>query len=239
MTFRPPLVGITCGTSSVEGETPRYGTNQAYVRAIAAAGGIPVLLVPGSAGRAGKVIDRLGGLLLPGGADVDPALYGAVPSSTVERVDKARDEVELDLVSAARHVGVPIFGICRGMQVINVAFGGTLYQDIPTERAGALRHATPRVLGRAHLEHDVQVAPGSWLAETAGATELMVNSLHHQAVREVGEGLIVTATSEDGLVEGLETADRGTVCVQCHPEELQDLAWARDLFRSFVASAAG
>jgi putative glutamine amidotransferase len=147
--------------------------------------------------------------------------------------------MELEYISEARRRGLPVFGICRGMQMINVVFGGTLYQDLPTGLPGALRHSTPADLGRSHLEHDVQLRAGSWFAEAARATALMVNSLHHQAVREIGEGLMVTATSEDGVVEGLETEDRQTVSVQCHCEELLQSAWARSLFESFVATATG
>lgn len=134
---------------------------------------------------------------------------------------------------------MPTFGICRGMQMINVVCGGTLYQDLPSELPGSLRHSSPSELGRSHLEHDVQINPRSWFAEVAGGTGLVVNSLHHQAVKDIGSGLVVTATSEDGVVEGLETEDRQMVSVQCHSEELLEFAWARSLFESFVAAAAG
>jgi putative glutamine amidotransferase len=184
-------------------------------------------------------MDRLDGLLVPGGADIDPSLFGAARSAEVTYTDPARDSLESEFISEARRRGLPVFGICRGMQMINVVFGGTLYQDLPTEVEGSLRHSTPRDMGRAHLEHDVQISPGSWFAEVAGATSLMVNSLHHQAVREVGSGLLVTATSEDGVIEGLETEDRRAVSVQCHAEELLHLPWSRGLFESFIAAAAG
>jgi putative glutamine amidotransferase len=239
VTTRVPLVGITCGTSSLAGQTPRYGANQAYAAAVSAAGGIPVLLVPGSADRSAEILDRLDGLLIPGGADVEPDFYGSERSETVDFTDPARDLLEVEIIRAARRRGLPVFGICRGLQAVNVAFGGTLYQDIPTDLPAALRHQSPAELGRGHLEHDILVEPGSWFADAAGSTSLMVNSLHHQAVREVGEALLVTARSEDGVVEGLETADRQTVAVQCHPEEILDAPWARSLFERFVSVAAG
>jgi putative glutamine amidotransferase len=237
MSARSPVIGITCGATSLDGQTPRYGTNQAYVSAIAETGGVPLLLVPWAAGRAAPGLDRLDGLLVPGGADIDPSFYRASRSEQVVYTDPARDALELECISEARRRGMPVFGICRGMQMINVAFGGSLYQDLPTELPGALRHSSPPELGRSHLEHDVQVSAGSWFAEAAGATAVMVNSLHHQAVKDIGEGLVVTAISEDGVVEGLETEDRQTVSVQCHCEELRHLAWARSLFESFVAAA--
>jgi putative glutamine amidotransferase len=239
MSPRSPVIGITCGTSSLEGQSLRYGTNQAYAAAIAEAGGIPLLLVPGAAGRAAPILDRLDGLLVPGGADVDPSFYREVRTDQIEYTDPARDALEWECISEARRRGLPVFGICRGMQMINVVFGGTLYQDIPVELPDALRHCSPRELGRSHLEHDVQVSAGSWFSEAAGATALTVNSLHHQAVKEIGEGLVVTAMSEDGVVEGLETEDRQTVSVQCHSEELRHLAWAHKLFESFVVAAGG
>lgn len=233
-----PLIGITSGTTSLEGQTPRLGTNQAYVNAIWEAGGLPILLVPGRTGRAPAVMDRLDGLLVPGGADIDPSIYGAARSAQVTYTDPARDSLEAEFIGEARRRRLPVFGICRGMQMINVVFGGTLYQDLPTERDGSLRHCTPSDMGRAHLEHDVQISPGSWFAAAAGASSLMVNSLHHQGVRDIGGGLLVTATSEDGVIEGLETEDRQTVSVQCHSEELLHLRWARGLFETFIATAA-
>ena len=239
MSVSVPIIGVTCGTTSFEGQTPRFGTNQAYLTAISVAGGIPILLTPAAIENASQVLDRVDGLLLPGGADIDPSFFGASRSAQAEYTDPARDALELECLAQAQRRGMPVFGICRGMQMINVALGGTLIQDIPSEVPLALRHSSPTELGRSHLEHDIQVTPDSWFAETSGATALVVNSLHHQAVGSVAAGLLVTATSEDGIIEGLETEDRRTVSVQCHCEELLELDWARALFEAFVASAAG
>ena len=135
---------------------------------------------------------------------------------------------------------LPVFGVCRGQQVVNVALGGTLYQDLADDGATAFPHATPAERGRDHLAHSIEVTPGSHLRDALGADRREVNSFHHQAVRRVAPGLLVTAVSpDDGIVEGLESPDGLVLCVQCHPEELTTAhAWARGLFRAFVLIAA-
>jgi len=234
---RRPVIGITCGTSSKRGQTERYGLNQVYVQSVADAGGAPVLVPPMERTEAVTLLQRLDGLLVPGGADIHPSFYGQRPGAHLEETDKARDSLEMVLIRSATRRCIPVFAICRGMQMLNVAFGGTLYQDIKTETGSKVRHNTPKSWGRDRLAHSVDIEPDSWFAETTHARHLDVNSLHHQAVRDIGRGLRVTATSPDGIIEGLETSDRRVVAVQCHPEELQSLSWARSLFRSFVASA--
>jgi putative glutamine amidotransferase len=190
------------------------------------AGAEPVVLPVGTADLVG-----VDGLLLPGGWDVDPALYGEEPDAALGPVDAELDATELDLFKQARENRVPVLGICRGQQVINVALGGTLYQHIDDHDV--------RAQGRAHLAHRVEVEPGSELAEAAGEPTVEVNSLHHQAVHELAPGLKLTARGEDGTVEGIESEDGLVVAVQCHPEELAgDLPWARSLFERFVKRAA-
>lgn len=232
-----PLIGITCGTSSLPGRTPRYGVNQVYVRAVEAAGGAVVMLPPMARGAVLELVGRLDGLLVPGGADVHPSAYGEAPRGRLDRPDPDRDALELTAIRAARRRGTAIFGICRGQQVINVAFGGSLVQDIRRETRSRVRHDAPDSWGRDRLVHDIDVIPGSWLAETAGATRLTVNSSHHQAVARPGRGLRVTATAADGVVEATQTADGRVVTLQCHPEELVTVPWARALFRAFVKTA--
>jgi putative glutamine amidotransferase len=223
---------------SAEGGLTRYGANQAYVRAIQRAGADVVLIPPACDGEAAaRTLDALDGLLLPGGADVHPRFYNETPSAGLERTDPERDETEIAVVRAAVGRGLPVLGICRGQQLINVALGGTLYQDIATERAASAPHQTSTELGRDVLAHTIEIEPGSWLAETVGSRTLEVNSLHHQAVKNVAAVLRVTALSPDGMVEGVETPDRRVVAVQCHPEEFPEQAWARDIFRSFVEVA--
>lgn len=190
-----------------------------------AAGAEPVVLASGTV-----ELGSIDGLLLPGGWDVDPALYGEEADAAVGPIDPDLDRTELDLFRQARSGGLPVLGICRGQQVINVALGGSLFQHIDDH--------DQRALGRAHLAHRVAVDPASELAQAAGETTLEVNSLHHQAVRSLAPGLRTTARGEDGTVEGIESDDGLVVAVQCHPEELAgDLPWARSLFERFVSRA--
>ncbi len=190
-----------------------------------AAGAEPVALAAGSA-----ELGSVDGLLLPGGWDVDPALYGEEPDAAVGPIDPELDRTEVELFRQARAGGLPVLGICRGQQVINVALGGSLFQHIDDH--------DQRALGRAHLAHRVAIDPVSELARAAGETTLEVNSLHHQAVRSMGPGLRATARGDDGTIEGIESDDGLVVAVQCHPEELAgDLPWARSLFERFVSRA--
>jgi putative glutamine amidotransferase len=169
--------------------------------------------------------------LLPGGWDVDPALYGEEPDPKTGPVDKELDDTELRLFAQARDRGLPVMGICRGQQVINVAMGGSLQQHLDGHEV--------RSFGRSHLAHTVEVDPGSELGRAAGGDhQIRVNSLHHQAIGKLAPGLVPTARDEDGNVEGIETSDGLIVAVQCHPEELTtDLPWARNLFERFVERA--
>ena len=173
----------------------------------------------------------IGGLLVPGGWDVDPPAYGEARDEETPNVDPPLDLTEIALVRAAVDDGIPVFGLCRGQQVINVALGGSLRQHID----GHDMHGHPRDL----LAHAIDIVPGSELATAVSSGSVMVNSLHHQSVKDVAPGLHVTAHSPDGVVEGLESADGMIVAVQCHPEELLGQeGWAMDLFRRFVARVA-
>ena len=232
------MIGITVGNASRPGERARYGTDTAYLRSIQEAGGNGVLVPPRPPAAAIELLDRLDGLMLTGGADVDPATYGEARRPQTEDPDPPRDALEIALVRAARRRHVPILGICRGQQTVNVALGGTLYQDLLADGATETLHDI-RADGRGQLAHPVDVAAGSWLAEVTRARRLQVNSLHHQAVRSVARGMHVTATSPDGVVEAMESVDQRVITVQSHPEELPDELWARRLFRAFVAMARG
>lgn len=237
-----PVIGITCGHATT-GSVPRVRTNRAYLRAVESAGGVPVVLAPfgteDAAAAATAVMARLDGLLLTGGEDVDPARYGAEPHPATEPPDRLRDATEIALVRAARERRIPLLAICRGVQVLNVALGGTLVQDIPSECGTDVAHSVPEA--RDARCHPVSVAPGSRLAAALGATALPVNSMHHQAPALTGAPLRVVATAPHGLTEGLESedADWWAVGVQWHPEELTgtEEPWDRALFEAFVREA--
>ncbi len=185
-----------------------------YTRSIALAGGVPVELSRDA--DVDEVVSRLDGLVLSGGADIEPRRYGAAPEPALGDVEPDRDAWELALFEAAQRRGIPVLGICRGLQLVNVAHGGTLVQDVsPTEGVGHPRFESD---GRRRT-HDVSVVEGTRLAELYPSA-LEVNSLHHQVVDRVGEGLVVSAKAPDGVVEGLESADGDVLAVQWHPELL-------------------
>jgi putative glutamine amidotransferase len=236
-----PLV-LVSGARAHSGDVLRVRANAAYTSAVERAGGVPLVVPPIDALDPETAADRLltvaDGLLLTGGEDVDPAHYGAAPHPATQPPDPRRDATELALVRAARARGVPVLAICRGVQVLNVAFGGTLVQDLPSEHPSAVAH-DPRT-GRDQRSHPIAVAPDSRLAAALGTTALTTNSLHHQAPDACGAGLRVVATAPDGVVEGLEwtTSDWWALGVQWHPEELTatDEPWDRSLFAAFLAA---
>ena len=187
-----------------------------------------------------RIYDGLDGLLLPGGVDVDPAHYGETPIDALGRVDPALDRVELLMARWALDEGMPVFGVCRGIQVLNVAAGGTLYQDLPAQQPDAVPHACrPPEYPRGSPAHPVEITPGSHIARAMGVTRCGVNSRHHQAVKDVAPGFAVTARAPDGVIEGIErTTGAPAYGVQWHPENLA----ARDtqmlgLFRRLVEAA--
>jgi putative glutamine amidotransferase len=225
---RRPLIGITCGSIG-EGGRVKYGQSRSYVRAIEEAGGVPLLIPPQSS--IDELFDVLDGILFTGGGDLEPTLYDSEDRGS-EGIDSDRDELELALARRAAGAGLPIFGICRGQQLINVALDGGLLQDAGEHRQDAPREAAT---------HEVQVAPGSHLAGLIGE-RVAVNTFHHQVVDpdRIGRGLKVTAFSDDGqrFIEGLESEDGKILAVQWHPEDMTDRDWARRLFRRLVESAA-
>jgi putative glutamine amidotransferase len=212
---RRAVIGITLG----DGDRPGYTSMRAdYVRSVERSGALPLVLPTLAPETAEALLDRLDGLVLSGGVDVDPALYGQPRHPKLGRVDRERDDFELALTRHALRRDLPLLAICRGQQVLNVATGGTLIQDIPSELEGAVRHDAPG--RRTRRSHPVEVTRGSKLGEILGTAALDVNSFHHQAVDLVGEGLSVSARSPaDGVIEAVEMKDRSFVLgVQWHPE---------------------
>ena len=216
----------------------KLALNRTYFDALETAGAT-VLPVPVThdAERLRQHYELIDALLLPGGSDVEPRRYGSEPRSDCGlHVMPEVDEVELALAGWALADGKPVLGICRGIQLLNVACGGTLWQDVNVEGATFESHDREP---RDRLVHRVEVEPSSTMAGVLGTRAVEVNSLHHQAVREVGAQLRAVAWSPDGLVEGVEATDgRFVIGIQCHPEELaRTQPWARSLFQAFVRAA--
>lgn len=219
--------------------------SQRYIRALTAAGALPwmIPLVGDEVDTIRGIYDELDGVFLPGGADIDPANYGEERHANCDKGDPARDEVELMLVRWAMADRKPVLGVCRGLQIVNLAAGGTLYQDLAEQMPASIKHDYFPFGGRYardYLAHDVQVAENTKLAEIFGAGSLRVNSMHHQGVRRLGTQLVASAVAPDGLVEGLESGDGSyLVAVQWHPEALaDDCQRTRRLFESFVEASS-
>ena len=225
-----PVIGIT---ATLKQDTDTVATRPLgkfvradldYVEGVAEAGGVPVILPPvGGERTAEVVIGSLDGLLLSGGSDLHPNLYGEAPAPELDVTIPERDAFEVPLLRLALMRGIPVFGICRGMQLLNVVLGGTLYQDLPSQLGrDVLKHRqqTPKW----QPTHEVEVREGSWLGGLLGGGA-KVNSYHHQGIKDLAEGLVVSARSSDGIVEAVESRDfpeRWLVGVQWHAEAMRD-----------------
>ena len=222
-----PIIGIT-----------RCSALDDYVASIEGSGGRPRVLDVSES--PGKVLGEVHGLLLTGGGDVDPAFYGEDRHDSIEEAEPGRDEFEIDLARRAMDANVPLLAICRGAQVLNVACGGTLVQDIPSVVLTELPHSIQQP--RDHVAHEVRIVPASKLEQVLGpavaANVCRVNSRHHQSVARVGRNLVPSATAPDGIVEAIEAAD-ATFClgVQWHPENFWRTGEFKPLFDAFVTAA--
>ncbi len=227
-----PVIGINCDLQ--EGNPLRIFLYSDYFQAVERAGGIPVLLPPlGGAKDIEELLRRLDGLVLSGGDDIWPERYGQTRHAKTVPVTGARDIFDFQLVRMALGMGVPILGICYGAQLINVALGGSLIQDIPSERPTGLSH-------KAETGHKVIVERGTRLYELLKAEVLTVNSSHHQAIDRLGEGLRVSAMAEDGIVEAVEGVGYPLVIgVQWHPERMAGDSAQRGLFTAFLEEVKG
>jgi putative glutamine amidotransferase len=234
-----PLIGITTYRHSHQQGYPLNSISEVYVQAISHAGGVPVLIPLGLTGdQIDGMLRCLDGILFSGGGDLDPSLFGNERHPAVDYVDLDRDRVELHLVRRTVQKGIPFLGICRGIQVINVALGGTLYTHLPEQFPGAVNHPYIEGNPRDYLAHEVRIQPGSHLFRIMGERSVMVNSMHHQGIDRLAEDLVETAHAVDGLIEGVELRDYNFgVAVQWHPEWLTAYSPMRELFRSFVKAS--
>lgn len=225
-----PSIGITC--SPMYSDEVNRWEYRYYLEAVESAGGIPCLISSHEA--LSTLRSQLDGLLLPGGCDVHPSVYGEQVHPAFEKWDHALDQLELQAIRWALLQDLPVLGICRGMQLLNVALGGTLYQDLPSQCPESLEH---RVRAQTRC-HRVFVQPASGMEQVLGTQEFWVNSRHHQAVREPGEGVCISGLADDGVAELLEVPGyRLVIGAQCHPEEIyQDVPACACLFTTLVSA---
>jgi putative glutamine amidotransferase len=236
-----PLIGITTSKAPRNSDGMVIATvPYTYVQAVQMAGGLPVLIpLDLPADQYPVLRERLDGLMLSGGADIDPARFNGVPHPRVYDMDPARDELELGLSCLAAESGWPLLGICRGVQVMNVALGGSLYTDLADQLPGALRHDWYPGIPRTYLAHTVRLEKGSILAANLGDGEVPVNSLHHQGIRHLAPGLRALAWAPDSVIEAVELP--GHPCflgVQWHPESLVGTPAMLNLFRAFIRACS-
>ncbi len=237
---RRPLIGLPLGRDLPD--RPAYlRIRQTYPRAVEQAGGVPVLIPPTSeSGHLDRLLEVLDGLVFPGGRDVSPTHYGEARHITT-KVDDVLDGLELELARWALERETPVLGICRGQQLLNVALGGKLVQDLPSQRPGSLPHTQEPREPRTELSHSIELEAGCRLAGIFGAQTFEVNSFHHQAIEKLGRGLRPVGWAPDGVVEALESTEHPwLLTVQFHPEDLVGFHEpSQRLFRAFVQAAAG
>jgi putative glutamine amidotransferase len=237
---RTPVIGLPTLAIPPGPKPPRFGINQSYVRALSAAGCAPVLIpLLNDDERLRAIYERLDGIIFPGGADVAPSEYHEQPIDNLNVIEPERDRTELTLARWAFDDDLAVLGICRGQQLLNVALGGTLYQDLRHQGVTTVEHSEAHGQGRTAMIHHVRLDPESRLAQLIDETRLDVNSLHHQAVKSVAPRLRVTGKSDDGVIESLESDDRRfLIAVQWHPEEIDEIPWVQRLFSGFVQAAS-
>ncbi|MEI6518931.1 MAG: type 1 glutamine amidotransferase [bacterium] len=242
---KKPIIAISTGTYNTEGEYDGAKTaiNMLYSSSIAAAGGVP-MIIPNHPDMvsAGDILSRCDGLLLSGGGDVDPGIWGEVMVPECGKPDPARDEMEIQLARMALQMNLPTLGICRGVQLMAAATGGSLYQDIPSMCLDSVPHQT--INGQKAL-HELYLAEGLLRkilcdgGESKISCSIIVNSYHHQAVKNIGNHYVVSARTNDGIIEAIESPEnKFSIGVQWHPERMLDSPEQNRLFSSFVAAAS-
>lgn len=242
-----PVIGIVTQTlPPIVGErAPCWIVGCGYIHALRSVGAVPwvIPLLPDDPDTLREIYDRLDGVFLTGGVDVEPSYYGEAKLPVCGVTDPDRDAVEKSLLEYAMAKSLPVLAVCRGLQILNVTCGGTLYQDVASQVPAALKHdyfPTPANPSRKYLAHDVTVKPGTRLAKIMELAVAPVNSMHHQAIKDLGRGLQPNAWSPDGIIEGIEGVNgQYLVAVQWHPEELTETQpEMKRLFTSFIAEAA-
>jgi putative glutamine amidotransferase len=236
--YMVPIIGITTYQKVDENGLPFVMIFQAYIHAVMQAGGVPVLIPSSLAdGDWNTLYKRLDGILLAGGGDVGLKQYKGDQHARIDGVDPLRDSLELDLLRIAVEDGKPFLGICRGIQVVNVALGGTLYTHIPDQVPSAIDHAYPGNM-RTIFVHDVEIVQDTRLGKIVKEPRLRANSLHHQGLKDIALALRPSGYAPDGLVEAVELPDHPFgIAVQWHPERLTDQEATRNLFIAFIDAA--
>lgn len=234
-----PLIGIT--TFREINQRGTYNSlNYDYVKSVLNAGGVPLLIPLVDEKSASEYIDKIDGILFSGGEDVAPFYYNENPTRQLGGIDYNRDRLELKLFNLALEKKLPIFGICRGLQLINVACNGTLYQDIDSQVDKVLGHH-PNNVARNEFYHNVKIKENTKLKEIFNKELIFTNSFHHQSIKKIGDNLIVNALSEDGIIEGVEAKnleEQFILAVQWHPENLcENYPEFLNLFKLFVEKA--
>lgn len=229
--MKKPIIGISAITAFDE---KMHSQRVTYSEAIWNAGGEAILL-PSNADKSNcaQIVSMLDGLLAPGGPDVDPELYHEKTLPECGKYIRYEDEYDMELIREAVKQGKPVFAICRGMQVVNVLYGGTLYQDIPSQVGTEMQHH--RIVKDLEIYHEANLEPDSYLAKVLGEWKsIKVNSSHHQSVKDLAPGFKIVGRAPDGIVEAMENKDGSILCVQWHPERMQDMEIYRKLFFDFI-----
>lgn len=247
MSSRRPVIGIATQTlPAVPGERQAcWLMGRSYIEELRKVGAVPwvIPLIPHDADTLQEIFNRLDGVFITGGVDVDPSRYGEPKTELCGRTDTDRDAVEIALLKHALTAKLPVLAVCRGIQILNVTCGGTLYQDVHAQVPAALKHdffPTPERPSRKYLAHDITVKAGSRMRNILGDAVVPVNSMHHQAIKDLAPQLAATAFAPDGIIEGVEgIGDQYVMAVQWHPEELTETqpGMAR-LFTTFAQAAS-
>ena len=234
-----PIIGITIQKSTNEHGITRQTLQDSYIQAVSRAGGIPVLIPLGISNRdLDLLMQRLDGLLLSGGGDMDPQRYRSPKHPSLFGLDAERDRQEIQLVRFAAKAGIPFLAICRGIQVLNVALGGSLFIDLDSFYSNSIKHNYDSLTEREFLAHRIDLVPASRLQQILGTSPFWVNSLHHQGVKFIGKGLTANAVAPDQLVEGVELEGHPFgIGVQWHPESLPEAPQTIQLFDAFIQAA--